>query len=211
MNEILDEPKKEDERDKKLSRSIVMKSIFQKIDKGLEEKMEKESLYNLLLGRYGSKYEKAIAMGIGSRLYPEERNKYKIWQTALIILLLFSCIATGYQYFKFYQEQEFKTSHLIFMSVYILINLILVIGVIKFHGNILYSCVIIIGFALLNSIGAWFDKKEAWLIAISIIYLLTIILAYTMKIKLFPNLRYRGQRKMSDGSYMFTTKPSSSD
>lgn len=205
MEEILDS-NEENKNERKHNLAIIQLVGFinKRTEELLEEKYSKEEIFNRLIDTFGNKDEKIIAKHVAGTVSLEKKPEYSKYRNLLLFLLSISIIGTCYRYMYFFNEVSDSLFTIIFMFILIWVDISMILKVLKYRGEVLYSIMIV---SVIFTTGYLFDINKGEYTGISYIFVIALIIefiiAYSLKRKAFPNLGYRGPSKSQFGNYKF--------
>ena len=201
-NEETSASSKEEKELQKLSTS--MKGLRGNIRLALDEGESPKAIYTRLITEHGERYEKFFSrMVSGTPSAATENANKSLHQILIGMLFVFLLCVVFYQY-RYFQTIEPTTIHFVGSGIFLVYFIFLMRQVLQFRGEVLYSLIITMGVAIYYFYGEMNnDFFESWMYGFFGLSIGIAGVAYYLKRQAFPNLKYGGPKKNTNGEYLF--------
>ncbi len=178
----------------------LKKEAYELLDNG----NSKTKTFELLSSNLDDKLKKHLKDIIGFFVFPAKREKFKLLNTILIILVLISSILMIPLYFEFFSHVNFHALSMISIIVFTFIQLQLIMGLFKWNGRI-YKAIVIIEFFTILGVISEYNKGyySKWVFAYVFVLVAQAILAIFLYRKIFPEYSWKGAKLDEENNYLF--------
>jgi len=201
MSQFDNEKTKGKEPSKKLVENLRTVGTYaqQELDNG----KSRQSILNEISSIHGDKFEPLFARKIGAMASKATIEQNKNLQYGLMTLLALSILSVGYLCLSYLDAIDNRMGLLTLSGITVFFMTSMLFNIWKFRGDALYSVMFfmaVLVFALVREISS--GRYTSSMLVFFLLFSSTFALAFILRKRAFPALRYGGPRKGKDGKYI---------